>query len=72
MNNIKIMVLGYNDYDEDETVIDFVNTVEEAEDKDDLYHHSYRFVDFIECVEEEGKHFYEEIEYRIGDKIQHS
>lgn len=68
-NNIKIMVVGYNEHGENETVLDFVNTHEEAEAKDDFYHNSFRYTDFIECIYEDGIYIFEEVEYKIGDRL---
>lgn len=69
----KIMVVGYNSYDEDKDltyIIDFVDTVEEAEAKEDiLYHEEWVYTDFLDCYYEDGKYYFEGEEYKIGDVL---
>lgn len=66
----KIAVVGYNSYEDHELtyIIDFVDTVEEAQAKDDsLYHEKWVYTDFLNCTYKDGKHYLDDEEYKLGD-----
>lgn len=65
-----VMVVGFNEFGEPETVVDFVSNMKEAELKDNqIYRKQYAITNFLKCYKVDDAYYYEGEEYKIGDQI---
>jgi hypothetical protein len=68
MFNIKIIVVGYQSQeDEKGIVLDIVDNIFIAENRDNIYSENYAYADFLECIQDGESVIYEGKSYKIGD-----